>query len=1031
MRKGTFILLLALFFECFSYAQVFDFDGINYIITSEEDRTASVYRSNVREEVIIPSVVTYHDTDYKVTCIGDNAFNSCYELTSITIPESVISIEDYAFGNCIRLTTLIIPKSVTSIGSLAFYYCDGLTSITVDQNNPVFDSRNNCNAIINSSTNKIVLGCSNTVFPESITSIGDYAFSGCFKLTSLTIPQNITDISGNAFYFCGLTSITVDQNNPVFDSRNNCNAIINSSTNTIVVGCSKTIFPESVTSIGDYAFGGCFGLKSLIIPESITSIGEGAFCYCTGLTSISIPEGVTRIGGYAFSYCFNLESITIPKSVTSIGYSAFCGCAALTSITIPESVTSIGDFAFYDCINLESITIPKSVTSIGHSAFSGCIALKSINIPESVTSIGEYAFALCSGLTSITVDQNNPVFDSRNNCNAIINSSTNIIVTGCSNTVLPESIISIGEGAFYNCTGLTSISIPEGVTSIGDYAFYGCSSLSYLSLPSTLEEFGNNCFNECEGLQTAGPKGGGYNYEFCWEDVIPANAFYKLNYLKSVYIPKTVKSVYECDKVTGTGYPSSVFYGCNNLESVTVSFKDTKLMRLWRNSFIDVWDWQVYPMNYMLYEMNPIRSLTFLDDTITTLHSILTDSIKEIVISKDVKFINPMAFDYPPYYFENGSNFNFAFNADNITVENDNPNYSSIDGILFNKQGDELLVYPAGRSWCYIPESTKTIARSAFKRSKITNVSIPSNVEHIGESAFEGCDSIKWISFEGSPEIGLYAFWDCPNIESVTANNEVPGKMNTSDTPQTIMVEASSDENDESLTIRPYYNQELGRMISRISSYLRNWSCSLLSDAVIPGENKVVIGILRNTNDNMPNRFSVKIDALLTDSSVITLFTGRKGIRIQSWTAGNNDYDTITITTINIPEDCKAIRITLSTVSGNGYTNDMWLDRVFLSPDGKGLPIEAYCGPFTKEVFNNAMLYVPDGAVDTYRAADGWKLFKNICIDDAVDPITLDKINEFKDRIIYDTMGRKVETESIEQLAPGLYIIGGSTFLIQ
>ena len=539
----------------------------------------------------------------------------------------------------------------------------------------------------------------------------------------------------------------------------------------------------------------------------------------------------------------------------------------------------------------------------------------------------------------------------------------------------------IGDNAFNSCYELTSITIPESVISIGDYAFYGCSSLSYLSLPSTLEEFGNNCFNECEGLQTAGPKGGGYNYEFCWEDVIPANAFYELNYLKSVYIPKTVKSVYECDKVTGIGYPSSVFYGCNNLESVTVSFKDTKLMRLWRSSFIDVWDWQVYPMNYYLYEMNPIRSLTFLDDTITTLSSILTDSIKEIVISKDVKFINPMAFDYPPYYFENGSNFNFAFNADNITVENDNPNYSSIDGILFNKQGDELLVYPAGRSWCYIPESTKTIARSAFKRSKITNVSIPSNVEHIGESAFEGCDSIKWISFEGSPEIGLYAFWDCPNIESVTANNEVPGKMNTSDTPQTIMVEASYDENDESLTIRPYYNQELGRMISRISSYLQNWSCSLLSDAVIPGENKVVIGILRNTEDNMPNLFSVKIEALLTDSSVTTLFTGRKGSRLQTWTAGNNNYDTIPITTINVPEDCKAIRITLSTVSRNGYTNDMWLDRVFLSPDGKGLPIEAYCGPFTKEVFNNAMLYVPDGAVNDYSAADGWNLFKNIKTD--------------------------------------------------
>ena len=161
--------------------------------------------------------------------------------------------------------------------------------------------------------------------------------------------------------------------------------------------------PNSVTSIGEYAFYGCTGLTSITIPNSVTSIGEYAFYGCTGLTSINIPNSVTSIVGYAFSGCTGLTSITIPNSVTSIGSSAFYGCTGLTSITIPNSVTSIGNGAFYGCTGLTSITIPNSVTSIGNGAFSGCTGLTSITIPNSVTSIGLNAFSGCTGLTSITM----------------------------------------------------------------------------------------------------------------------------------------------------------------------------------------------------------------------------------------------------------------------------------------------------------------------------------------------------------------------------------------------------------------------------------------------------------------------------------------------------------------------------------------------------------------------------------------------------------------------------------------------------
>ena len=268
-------------------------------------------------------------------------------------------------------------------------------------------------------------------------------------------------------------------------------------------GCSdltSVTIPNSVTSIGERAFRYCSGLTSVTIGNSVTTIGWGAFQYCPGLTSLIIPNSVTSIKNYAFHGCSGLTSLTIGNSVTSIGNDAFDGCSGLTSVTIPNSVTSIGIKAFGSCSGLTSFTIGNNVTSIGEGAFYRCFGLTSVTIPNSVTSIGWGAFKECSGLNTLIVEEGNPAYDSRNDCNAVIETATNTLHTGCKNSIIPNSVTSIGVNAFYGCSGLTSITIPNSVTSIGDCAFWGCSALPSVTIPNGVTSIGIKAFFCCYGL---------------------------------------------------------------------------------------------------------------------------------------------------------------------------------------------------------------------------------------------------------------------------------------------------------------------------------------------------------------------------------------------------------------------------------------------------------------------------------------------------------------------------------------------------
>jgi len=375
-------------------------DDIKYTVSNENLIVTGYNEALSSGETKIISQLNYVGREMRVIGVSDCAFEFCTDLTSVTIPSSVTSIGIGSFSFCTGLTTVTIPSSVTSIGGGAFYCCTNLTSVQITDlaawcmiafGDTPFDSAHHLylkgqeikDLRIPSSVTSIgneafsfCSGLTSVTIPSSVTSIGTDAFSGCTGLTSVTIPSSVTDIGVWAFSHCtGLISISVAEGNSAYDSRNKCNAIIETKSNKLITGCKNTIIPSSVTSIGEYAFLGCTGMTSVTIPSSVTDIGKFAFHFCTSLTTVTIPSSVTSIGEYAFNNCKGLSSVTIPDGITIIEEGTFNDCMGLSSVTIPPSVTSIGDEAFSACKGLTSVTIPSSVTNIGKSAFHGCTGL--------------------------------------------------------------------------------------------------------------------------------------------------------------------------------------------------------------------------------------------------------------------------------------------------------------------------------------------------------------------------------------------------------------------------------------------------------------------------------------------------------------------------------------------------------------------------------------------------------------------------------------------------------------------------------
>ena len=599
-------------------------------------------------------------------------------------------IEEGTFSGCRSLTEIVIPDSVTEIRGEWYEYDHHSSAFSGCTSLAKVKLSNNL-TIIEAGTFRDCTSLTEILIPDSVAEIGKFAFSGCTSLSKVKLSNNLTIIEEGTF--CDCTSL------------------------------KEIVIPDSVTEIrGEWyeydrhssAFSGCTSLAKVKLSNNLTIIEAGTFRDCTSLTEIVIPDSVTEIGGHAFSGCTSLTEIVIPDSVTSIGWCAFSGCTSLSKVKLSNSLMIIEEGTFSDCTSLKEIVIPDSVTEIrgkleGYyqyyvGAFSGCTSLAEIVIPDSVTSIGWCAFSGCTSLSKVKLS----------NSLMIIEEGTFSDCTSLKEIVIPDSVTEIGESAFSGCTSLAEITIPDNLTIIEAETFSGCESLTEIVIPDSVSEIGESAFSNCASLA---------------EIVIPdrvtsigKSAFSDCTSLAEIVIPDSVTEIGE-----------SAFSGCTSLAKVKLS------------------------NNLTIIEAGTFRDCT---------------SLTEIVIPDSVTEIRGRWEGYYQYYVGafsgctsmksitigsgvEGVDYSFISlcrGLANINVSPNNKNYSSIDGVLFNKDGTELLAYTGGndRSEYTIPDGVTTVCENAFFGCYIRTLTIPVSVIEIDDSAFENCDSLKNVYYLGT-----------------------------------------------------------------------------------------------------------------------------------------------------------------------------------------------------------------------------------------------------------------------------------------
>ena len=535
-----------------------------------EDGKSFLKYNGQESKVIIPEGVEE---------INSSAFVKCDTIISVVLPASNIKIHKRAFINCVNLSEINVTKNV-DFNACSFCNCTKLKlpSIIIDDALIFVPASTEGKYVIPKNVTRISEGVfcgrekiTEVIIPESVKYIGHRAFNGCYSLDKIIIPSSVTEIDSEAIVDCNLMQLTVDKRNKVFDSRDNCNAIIETESNTLILGCCNTQFPKSVSSIGKSAFYGCSKLNEITIPNTISRIEIGAFSFCRNLKKVFFDEGNKRPYFWAFTLCENLQHIVLPESYESIedwvendeafdnDYSnSMCEIQMFIEkpiynkkvfvllpdsyegeFTVPDGITHIEPYAFAGCFELTRVILPESIESIGKYAFAGCSKLQEINIPKH-TRIASKAFVNCGSLkTTTTIISDNRLFRVAINENKY---------------VIDDGITTIEAGAFMNCCELVSIVIPESIKVIGSNAFEGCTSLESIVIPNSVKELGNSIFKGCKKLQhIVLPNSLSY---------IPSGTFCDCESLQEMILSENIKII-----------ASYSFHNCTSLHQVIVTSK--------------------------------------------------------------------------------------------------------------------------------------------------------------------------------------------------------------------------------------------------------------------------------------------------------------------------------------------------------------------------------------------------------------------------------------------------------------------------
>ena len=688
------------------------------------------YPSNKRD-------ITEYAIPKTVNNISKKAFYKCTALINVTIPDSVTSIGSYAFYGCTALTNIVIPNSVTSIESDAFSGCTSLT---------------------------------NVIIPDSVTSIESDAFSGCTSLTNMTIPDSVTSIGSYAFSGC--TSLT------------------------------NIVIPNNVTSIESATFSECTSLTNMTIPDSVTSIGSYAFSQCSSLTAVSIPNGVETLGDYTFSECSNLIRIQIGKGIIKMPDNVLNNCNKLERIEVDENNTSYSSFdgVLFDKEKLSLIRypsnksdisnyeIPSMVEAIKNGAFSNCSTLTNVTIGNSVTSIGDYAFSNCSALTSVKIPDSVVTigYDAFSNCSVL------------TNVTIGNSVTSIGNSAFYNCSALTSVIIGNSVTSIGNYAFYNCSALTNVTIGNGVTSIGNSAFYDCGNIVdiyikkiqsevTFGSywKSSGYvHYSDCTHNLTNNIQSETLLITQTEYSDSpengkiSCRGTYQFKLVNESGEvvkdklikikeqeresPSSnrIIWiapdqeGIYTIENIIRNVSIEEIGELSNGKVVQATDSNGITWNYT-YQNGKAKNIYYEQGNITSDielpseldgHTVISckdnmfsnvatsRTVKEITIPESIESINDSAFSR-------------CDNLESINVNENNNYYSSLSGILCNKEQTEIICIPIAIKEVNIPDTIIEIENGMFDSCRsLTSVTIGRGVADIGNIAFSKCSKLENIN---------------------------------------------------------------------------------------------------------------------------------------------------------------------------------------------------------------------------------------------------------------------------------------------